>query len=122
MFLVFLTASSCFAYEIVLKNGKILSGEVVSENQGVMILQDSSGVQLHIKKNNIDSIKTQDRNKKTDTIPAHQGETEPVESDATGVEKPKTKPRLYKKEDLEKMPELTILGDEESPDDVALRK
>jgi methionine-rich copper-binding protein CopC len=121
LFLVLLTASSCFAYEVVLKNGKTLDGEVVSESPEMIVLQDSSGVKLHIKKSNIDSIKTQERNKKTDAIAAHPEKTEPVESDATVVEKPKTKPRVYTKKDLENMPELTILGDEESPDDVALR-
>jgi hypothetical protein len=122
LFLVLLMASSCFAYEVVLKNGKILTGEVVSDNHELMILRDPSGVRLQIRKNQIDSIKTEERNKKTSTVAAQPKETEIVAPEKASVEKPKTKARVYKKEDLEKMPELTVIGKEESPDGAAVTK
>jgi hypothetical protein len=121
LFVVLLSGWSCFGYEVVLKNGKILNGKVVSETPEILILKDSSGVKLQIKKNNIDSIKTQERNQKPDAIPEDRDETELIESDVTDVEKPKTKPRVYTKKDLENMPELTILGGEENIDEDALK-
>jgi hypothetical protein len=119
--LVLLTASYCFADEVVLKNGKILTGEVISEDQEVIILRDSSGVRLYIKKNTIDSLKTRTRDEKEQAITSRADEEESLEPQSKIPEKPKTKPRVYKKEDLEKMPELTILGDEDSPDEDVLR-
>jgi hypothetical protein len=121
LFLLLLAARFCFPYEVVLKNGKILSGKVVSENQELMILRDSSGIHLRIKKSTIDSIKTQERNLKKEDSKSGDRKVMPVEPDVNRVQKPKTKSRVYKKEDLEKLPELTILGSEGIPDDAALK-
>ena len=125
VFLAFLMASSCFAYEVVLKNGKVLSGEVLSEDQELLVLRDSTGVKLHIKKSSIDSVKTVERNPEVEPVPPPASEPEPVpEPQKSMIEKPKPKARVYKKEDLEKLPELSIIGDEneETPDEEALRK
>jgi hypothetical protein len=119
--LVLFTASYCFADEVVLKNGKILTGEVISEDQEVIILKDSSGIRLHIKKSNVDSLKTQKRDEKENGITSRADEQHSLESESKIPDKPKKKTRVYKKEDLEKMPELTILGSEDSPDEDALR-
>ena len=119
--LVVLISSACFGYDVVLKNGKVRSGEVISENQDSIILEDSSGVRLHINKRNIDPVKTKERNKKSEVIAVPGSDEGHVQQDPEPAEKPKPKARVYKKEDLERMPELTILGDEKTRDDRALR-
>jgi len=118
--LLMLAASPCFGFEVVLNNGKVLTGDVLREDPETLILRDLSGVRLNIKKDTIDWARTQDRNKKTEE--AHKKEKEPTgETDLTDPQQPKRKTRVYKKEDLENMPELTILGNEESPDDEEIR-
>src|SRR5688572_1087463 len=116
LLIVVLSSSACFGYDVVLKNGKVRSGEVISESQDSIILEDSSGVRLHIKKRNIDPDKTKERNKESEAVAFPRSDEELVEQDPEPAEKPKPKARVYKKEDLEKMPELTILGDEKTPD------
>ena len=115
LFLLLLSASTCFGYDVVLKNGKILSGAVVKENQEMIILQDSEGIQLQLRQNQIDWDKTKERNKKAEPAATPIEEAKPViEPQKAEVEKPqkveveksKTKGRVYTKEDLEKMPEL----------------
>ena len=117
-----LIASSCFAYEVVLKNGKVLKGDILSEDEELLTLLDTTGVKLYIKKSSIDSVKTGERNPKVEPVPAPVAEPEP-EPEKSIEEKPKSKVRVYKKEDLEKLPELSIIGDEteETPDEEALR-
>lgn len=119
---LFLTASLSTAYDVVLKNGKTLTGKVVSESQELIILRDSSGVQLRIKKRNIDWIRTEELNKKSEAIQIEPSEEKTSKSDVKTAAKAKTKARVYKKEDLEKMPELTVLGSDESPDDDILQR
>ena len=114
---LFLTATSVFAYDVVLKNGKILAGEIVKETETLIILQDSSGVQLQLKKSQIDSTKTEERNRKSETevTPVAPENSEPTAvPEKKPEETPKSKGRVYKKEDLDKMPELSIVGSEEN--------
>jgi hypothetical protein len=119
---IVLSASTCLGYEIVLKNGKILRGEVVRDNQELMVLKDSSGVELKIRHDQIDSAKTEERNKKVDTGASPTEQTKPsAEREETTPEKPKKKARVYTKEDLEKMPQLSIVGTDESAEEAAAR-
>jgi|GEM_PF-3456908 len=122
LLIIVLTASYCFAYEVVLKNGKILRGDVVSDHQQLLTLQDSSGVQLQIRHDQIDSLKTQERNQKADVVVSPPQQTAiPVDQEESIPEKPTTKVRVYTKEDLEKMPELSIVGTDESAEEAARR-
>ena len=114
-----LAASSCFAYEVVLKNGKILRGEIISDKDQILTLKDTSGIQLKIRHEQIDSAKTEERNPVAET-PVQQ-KAPAVEQEKTPAEKPKTKGRVYTKDDLEKMPELSIVGTKESADEVAAK-
>lgn len=123
LFVVLLFTSTCFADEVLLKNGKVLRGEVVNEDQEMIILRDTSGMKLYIKKHSIDSVKTEERNKKANDVTPFQEEQQPVvKTQKQTAEKPKKKARVYKKEDLDKLPELTILGSEKRADDAKLRK
>jgi len=103
LFLVFVFVSaSVLADEVTLKNGKVLRGNLVREDEEMILLEDSSGVQIQIKKSNIAS-----------TIP-----DEPIDKmeRIQNQQNPKKEARVYRKEDLEKTPELSIVGTEESED------
>ncbi len=117
--IILLAAPACFAYEVVLKNGKIVRGEIISDEGEILTLKDTSGIQLKIRHEQIDSDKTQERNQiveSPDEKPASA-----VEQEKIPAEKPKTKGRVYTKDDLEKMPELSIVGTKESAEDVAAK-
>ena len=109
LFLILVTTSCCFADEVVLKNGKILAGKILSQDEKLVVLRDTTGVKLQIRKSTIDSIKMERPKKPAVTRAPEQ----PVaESPTPAKEQPRKKARVYKKEDLEKMPELAIEGDE----------
>src|SRR5688572_14059661 len=109
--LVVLISSACFGYDVVLKNGKVRSGEVISENQDSIIQEDYYCIRLHINNRNIDPDKAKERNKKSEVIDVPGSDEGHVQQDPEPEEKPKPKARVYNKEDLERIPELTILGD-----------
>ena len=117
--LLLISATSCFAYEVILKNGKVLKGEVIRENQEMLILKDSSGIELKIRPDQIDLEKTTERNRKTEIIQETTEQTQPTAPQET--EKSKRKGRVYTKQDLEKMPELSIVGTHETADEAAAR-
>jgi hypothetical protein len=120
LLLALFTSSSCLAYEVILKNGKVLSGEVVSDNQEMLTLRDSSGIQLKIRHDQIDVAQTRERNQKAHIVEAPAPQTQPVaEQEKAVTAKPKTKARVYTKEDLEKMPELSIIGTNETAEEAA---
>ena len=121
LLLMLFMSSPCLAYEVVLKNGKVLRGEVVSDNQEILILQDASGVELQIRHSQIDVSKTQEHNQKVDIAAPQKEETVPPARQEAMPEKSKKKSRVYTKEDLEKMPELSIVGTNESAEEVEAR-
>jgi len=71
---------------------------------------------VKIRYDQIDLAKTKEHNQTTE-------QKAPVieKENITPTENPKTKGRVYTKEDLEKMPELSIIGTEESAEEAAKR-
>ena len=70
MLLFFAAASQ--AYDVVLKNGKVVKGTVVSEDASLVVLQDADGLRINIKKTNIDVEKTQATNPPAKTVVSSQ--------------------------------------------------
>lgn len=115
LLVLFVGAASTGAYTIILKNGKTMTGTLVSETDKVILFKDIDGVQYSLKKENLDLVKMSEANA---PIP------EPaVEASPAPVEQPvvKKKSRVYTKEDVdslrEKYPELSIGEPIENPED-----
>ena len=51
-----------FCYDVALKNGKVVHGTVVREDDQMIVIKDETGVQLTLKKANIDAEKTASMN------------------------------------------------------------
>src|SRR5262249_39688272 len=94
------------AYTVIFKNGKTLTGTVISENDQMIQFKDDAGIQYSLKKSSLDLDKMQSANApKAETPP-------PVEAPSTTKETPKKKARVYTKEDVDslrsKYPELSL--------------
>src|SRR5262249_31946214 len=57
-----LMAAPTFSYDVALKNGKVVHGTVVREDDQMIVIKDETGVQLTLKKANIDAEKTASMN------------------------------------------------------------
>ncbi len=105
--------ASAGAYTIVLKNGKMMTGTLVSETDQVILFKDDSGVQYSLKKTNLDLGKMTEANAPKEVPPPVA--PPPVEPEA------KKKGRVYTKDDVEnlrtKYPELSIGEPIENPED-----
>jgi hypothetical protein len=104
------------AYTVVLKNGKMMTGTLVSETDQVILFKDDSGVQYSLKKINLDLGKMSEANAPKVEAPPPVAPPPPVsETEA------KKKGRVYTKEDVEnlrsKYPELSIGEPIENPED-----
>jgi hypothetical protein len=103
------------AYTVVLKNGKMMTGTLVSETDRVILFKDDSGVQYSLKKMNLDLAKMSEANApKMETPP-------PVAPPPVADTETKKKGRVYTKDDVEnlrsKYPELSIGEPIENPED-----
>jgi hypothetical protein len=106
-------AAASYAYEVVLKNGKVVKGTLVSEDDSLIVVEDADGLKINIKKANVDTEKTQIANPpaKPTVVP------EPAKPKEASAEKAKPKPTLHKpakkltEEDLEKLREKYDLGE-----------
>ena len=106
---------SAAAYTVVLKNGKTMTGTLISETDQVILFKDDGGVQYSLKKANLDLAKMTEAN------------AAPVQPEPAAVtpppapEVPKKKGRVYTKEDVDnlraKYPELSIGEAIENPED-----
>src|SRR3990172_2697838 len=91
----FLFASAGFSYDVVLQDGKVVSGKLIFESDELIVLKDVNGILVNFKKSEIDVTQTAEKNKSnTDSK----------------LQKPGKKGRVYTKEDLKKMPELSEFG------------
>lgn len=93
----------CFAYQVVLKNGKTVQGTRVSETSTMILMKDASGTIMNVKKEEIDQQKTDEANKKPQT----EIKTDPPPAPAA---KPKYGSRKYTAEDLARLREKYDLG------------
>src|SRR5262245_37179356 len=110
---IFCIVATASAYTVVMKNGKMMNGTLISETEKSILFKDDSGVQYSLKKANLDLEKMKEANApKMETAP-------PVETPAA-PEAPKKKARVYTKEDVDslrsKYPELSLGEPIENPD------
>ena len=106
--LFFLTVAAADAYTVVLKNGKSMTGTLVSETADIILFKDDAGIQYSLKKANLDLTRMAEAN-------APQPEPVPPQPVVETIkEQPKKKGRVYTREDVDalrnKYPELS-LGD-----------
>jgi hypothetical protein len=102
------------AYTVILKNGRSMTGVLVSETADVIQFKDDAGIQYSLKKANLDLAKMAEVN-------APKPEPVPPVMDTTAPENPKKKGRVYTREDVDalrdKYPELSIGDPIENPED-----
>lgn len=53
-----LVSLSCFGYDLILKNGKVINGTLVSENDSTIVIRDSHGVIISVRRANLDTEAT----------------------------------------------------------------
>ena len=98
--LVFLFCISLFraeAYTVIFKSGKIMTGTLISETADTIIFKDDKGFQFSLKKTSLDLEKMTEANAVKPAAPVLQ------ETDITSA--PRSKGRIYTKEDLDKLKE-----------------
>jgi hypothetical protein len=104
-------AASIQAHEVVLRNGKVVKGTVVSEDDSMIVIQDADGLRINIKKANVDAEKTKAAN------PPAAKPVDPVEPAKPVSAAPKAKQEVRKpakkltEEDLKKLREKYDLGE-----------
>jgi hypothetical protein len=106
LFIFFIAAATASAYTVVLKNGKMMNGTLISETEQSILFKDDAGVQYSLKKANLDLDKMKEANAPKMEAPP------PIETPVTTTEAPKKKARVYTKEDVDslrsKYPELSL--------------
>jgi hypothetical protein len=90
--------TTCFAYTVILKSGKRVQGRLIGEDRSTIQLKDQNGIVLSFKKIFLDEPAMAIANNQTKFISA--------DSQKQGSE-PRSV-RVYKKEDLSKMPDLSV--------------
>lgn len=115
LFVFFFSLATAGAFTVVLKNGKMMTGTLVSETDQVILFKDDSGVQYSLKKINLDLDKMSEANAPKVEAPP------PVVPPPAAETETKKKGRVYTKEDVEnlrsKYPELSIGEPIENPED-----
>ena len=106
-------AAASQAYDVVLKNGKVVKGTLVSEDDSLVVLQDADGLRINIKQSNIDVEKTQATNPPAKTVISSQTEKSEQAAPAKAKEKQvQRKPaKKLTEADLEKLREKYDLGE-----------
>jgi hypothetical protein len=118
----FVISISLFADTLVLKNGKKLEGTIVEEDAETYRIRDSQGIVILVKKSQVDSKSISETNiKKTEEPAETKAETKPAQTPtsvadvARNVRDSKKKNvRVLTNEDLDEMPEVSIIGTEET--------
>lgn len=103
--------STAYAYDVVLKNGKLIHGTKISEDENLIVVQDATGVRINIKKINVDTAKTEAANQQATTVQTPQPAA-PVTPKPTVQNSAAKKPaRKITKEELEKLRDKYDLGE-----------
>jgi hypothetical protein len=91
-----------FAYDLILKSGKVIQGTVVAETEDSIFIKDKDGITLNFKKTLVDLEKTADANKTVQQKPALDEQKKTTAAEKS-LEKPKKPARVYNAEDLERL-------------------
>ena len=106
LFIFCITVASAGAYTVILKNGKLMNGTLVSETDQIILFKDEAGIQYSLKKSNLDLTKMSEANAPKVEAPP------PVAESSVPETETKRKSRVYTKDDVDalrtKFPELSI--------------
>ena len=100
------------AYEVVLKNGKVVKGDLVSQDDTMIVLKDATGIQVQLKKSTVDLQKTESANVPP-APPAAESKPAPASTAAPAQAKdqPKKPAKVYTQKDLDRLREEQDLGE-----------
>jgi hypothetical protein len=101
---LFVFACTCFAYDLILKNGKVIQGNLISESNDLFVIEDASGVKMNFKKANVDLEKTAEANKSK--APEPEAKQEQPAAAAESVEQPaksKKPSRVFTDKDVRRL-------------------
>ncbi|MCI0411711.1 hypothetical protein L0222_02790 [bacterium] len=98
--ILLLVANWGFAYDLILKSGKVIQGTLVSENEENIFIKDKDGITLNFKKTMVDLQKTSEANKPMQPVVEEPKKPEVAEKSA---EKPKKKARVYNAADINRL-------------------
>ena len=101
LFFAALIALPASAYELVLKNGKVIRGALISEDEQQVIIKDEHGITLKFKKTLIDVSRTEAANKVVEPTPA-KAEPKKVITEET-PKKSKKPARVYDQNDVNRL-------------------
>lgn len=109
------------AHTIVLKSGKLIEGEFLGEDESTIQIKDFSGILLSVKKNSIDLEATRLKNSAIDQPESMKSSqvsngkvSKTVVQIAAENRQRRDRGKAYTKEDLSGLPELSIIGSEDS--------
>jgi hypothetical protein len=111
---ILFVSSTLFAHILVLKNGKKIEGTLINESEEGYEIRDSQGIVIFVKRSQLDAEATSKLNVKAETV-------KPVvekKADSESIKKKKEPVRVLRNEDLDKMPEVSIIGTEETPEEM----
>ncbi len=98
---LFALTSIAVSYDLVLKNGKIVKGKLISEDQDKFVVEDESGTKMNFKKASVDLEKTAAANTVVETPPAPVAAAKPAEEEKpAALQKPKKPARKFTENDL----------------------
>ncbi len=102
LLLFFVSLTSAEGYTVVLKNGKVMTGTLISESAESVLFKDDKGTQYSLKKSSLDLEKMTEANA-APAAPALEAAVQPESSQPEP--QPKKKARVYTKDDLDRLKE-----------------
>ena len=101
MLVLFTISGVTLSYDLILKNGKVIKGTLVSEDSEKIVFEDESGTKMNFKKSSVDLEKTTAANQIVEARPAPvPAEAPKEETKATQPAKPKKPARKFTERDL----------------------
>jgi hypothetical protein len=117
LILFLFTAQFAYPYTVVLTSGKKIEGTLISDQQSTMVIKDSHGVFISLKKSMVDLNATSAANKQ-DSAPQIYSRQEPKKKSSIAEIALETKSKrtgsskTITASDIEHAPEISILGEE----------
>jgi hypothetical protein len=100
--ILFASSTLVFTYDLILKNGKVIQGTLLGEDDEKISIKDKDGLTLNFKKTIVDLEKTAEANKPVEKKPAAEEQKKPAMVEKS-VEKPKKPARVYTATDLNRL-------------------
>jgi len=98
---LFALSGITLSYDLILKNGKVIKGKLINEDQEKIVIEDESGTKMNFKKTSVDLEKTTAANQVIETPPAPVAPEAPKEEvKASEPTKPKKPARKFTERDL----------------------